>query len=88
MKGDLTMKKKNTTDHYRLVRTDDGWRRNPDDSSWQWFDFPDITFTDDSDCRFELHAEAIVMAAELDVYREFLAILSDEISELRQSIGL
>ena len=64
MKGDLTMKKKNTTDHYRLVRTDDGWRGNPDDSSWQWF------------------------AAELDVYREFLAILSDEISELRQSIGL
>ena len=77
MKGDLTMKKKNTTDHYRLVRTDDGWRGNPDD-----------TFTDDGDCRFELHAEAIVMAAELDVYREFLAILSDEISELRQSIGL
>ena len=66
------MKKKNTTAPYRLVRTDDGWRGNPDDG----------------DCRFELHAEAIVMAAELDVYREFLAILSDEISELRQSIGL
>lgn len=35
---------------------------------------------------FELEAEAIDMAVELDTYREFLAILSREIEELRQQI--
>ena len=54
--------------------------------SLQWFDFPDITFTDDGDCHFELEAEAIDMAVELDTYREFLAILSREIEKLRQQI--
>lgn len=58
----------------------------PDGYSWQWFDFPDITFTDDGDCHFELEAEAIDMAVELDTYREFLAILSREIEKLRQQI--
>lgn len=47
---------------------------------------PDITFTDDGDCHFELEAEAIDMAVELDTYREFLAILSREIEKLRQQI--
>lgn len=65
------------------------FRRPPDHSlanSWQWFDFPDITFTDDGNCHFELEAEAIDMAVELDTYREFLAILSREIEKLRQQI--
>ena len=39
-----------------------------------------------SSCRFELEAEAIDMAVELDHYREFLAILSSEIEDLRQQI--
>ena len=39
-----------------------------------------------SSCRFELEAEAIDMAVELDNYREFLAILSSEIEALRQQI--
>lgn len=74
-----------TTEHYRLVRTEDGWRGEADDSSWQWFDFPDITFTDD-ECRFELAAETICMAGELDTYREYLDMLYDEIEELRHHI--
>ena len=39
-----------------------------------------------SSCRFELEAEAIDMAVELDNYREFLAILSSEIEGLCQQI--
>ena len=74
------------TEHYTLVRTENGWHGNPDGYSWQWFDFPEITFTEDGDCRFELEAEAIDMAIELDTYREFLTILSKEIEELRQQI--
>lgn len=70
----------------RLSKTKDGWHGDPDGYSWQWFDFPDITFTDDGDCHFELEAEAIDMAVELDTYREFLAILSREIEKLRQQI--
>lgn len=75
-----------TTDYYTLVKTDNGWRADANDSSWQWFDFPDITFTGD-ECRFELNAEAIVMAGDLDTYREFLGILADEIAKLRQHIN-
>ena len=45
-----------------------------------------LTFTDDGDCRFYLEAESIDMAVELDEYREFLTILSNEIEELRQQI--
>lgn len=74
------------TEYYTLVKTKDGWHGDPDGYSWQWFDFPDITFTDDGDCHFELEAEAIGMAVELDTYREFLAILSREIEKLRQQI--
>lgn len=37
------------TEHYALVRTEDGWRGDPDGYSWQWFDFPELTFTDDGD---------------------------------------
>lgn len=51
-----------------------------------WFDFPNLTFTDDGDCRFYLEAESIDAAVELDEYREFLTILSNEIEELRQQI--
>ena len=74
------------TEHYALVRTEDGWRGDPDGYSWQWFDFPELTFTDDGDCRFELESEVIDTAVELDTYREFLTILSNEIEELRQQI--
>ena len=74
-----TSEKYEGTEHYTLVKTKDGWHGDPDGYSWQWFDFPDITFTDDGDCHFELEAEAIDMAVELDTYREFLAILSREI---------
>lgn len=74
------------TEHYTLSKTENGWHGDPDGYSWQWFDFPDLTFTDDGDCQFELEAEAIDMAVELDSYREFLAILSSEIEELRQQI--
>lgn len=65
-----TSEKYEGTEHYTLVKTKDGWHGDPDGYSWQWFDFPDITFTDDGDCH----------------YREFLAILSREIEELRQQI--
>ena len=94
-KGDLTAapaKRKTptvgpfTTDYYTLVKTDNVWRADADDSSWQWFDFPDITFTQD-ECRFELDAEAIVMAGDIDTYREFLGILADEIAKLRRHIN-
>lgn len=74
------------TEHYTLTKTENGWHGNLDDCEWQWFDFPDLTFTDDGDCRFYLEAESIDMAVELDEYREFLAILSNEIEELRQQI--
>lgn len=74
------------TEHYTLTKTENGWHGDPNDCEWQWFDFPDLTFTDDGDCRFELEAEAIDAAVELDEYREFLAILSNEIEELRQQI--
>lgn len=47
------------TEHYTLTKTENGWHGDPDDCEWQWFDFPDLTFTDDGDCRFELEAEAI-----------------------------
>lgn len=81
-----TSEKYEGTEHYTLVKTKDGWHGDPDGYSWQWSDFPDITFTDDGDCHFELEAEAIDMAVELDTYREFLAILSREIEKLRQQI--
>lgn len=74
------------TEHYTLTKTENGWHGNPDDCEWQWSDFPDLTFTDDGDCRFYLEAESIDMAVELDEYREFLTILSNEIEELRQQI--
>lgn len=74
------------TEHYTLTKTENGWHGDPEGYSWQWFDFPDLTFTDDGDCRFELEAEAIDTAAELYEYREFLTILSNEIEELRQQI--
>lgn len=61
-----TSEKYEGTEHYTLVKTKDGWHGDPDGYSWQWFDFPDITFTDDGDCHFELEAEAIDMAVELD----------------------
>lgn len=64
-----TSEKYEGTEHYTLVKTKDGWHGDPDGYSWQWFDFPDITFTDDGDCHFELEAEAIDMAVELDTYR-------------------
>ena len=54
-----TSEKYEGTEHYTLVKTKDGWHGDPDGYSWQWFDFPDITFTDDGDCHFELEAEAI-----------------------------
>ena len=63
-----TSEKYEGTEHYTLVKTKDGWHGDPDGYSWQWFDFPDITFTDDGDCHFELEAEAIDMAVELDTY--------------------
>lgn len=47
------------TEHYTLTKTENGWHGDPDCYSWQWLDFPDLTFTDDGDCRFELEAEAI-----------------------------
>ena len=74
------------TEHYTLTKTENGWHGDPDDCEWQWFDFPDLTFTDDGDCQFYLEAESIDMAVELDEYREFLTILSNEIEELRQQI--
>ena len=81
-----TSEKYEGTEHYTLVKTKDGWHGDPDGYSWQWFDFPDITFTDDGDCHFELEAEAIDMAVELETYREFLAILSREIAKLRHQL--
>ena len=81
-----TSEKYEGTEYYTLVKTKDGWHGDPDGYSWQWFDFPELTFTDDGDCHFELEAEAIGMAVELDTYREFLAILSREIEKLRQQI--
>ena len=54
-----TSEKYEGTEHYTLVKTKDGWHGDPDGYSWQWFDFPDITFTDDGDCHFGLEAEAI-----------------------------
>lgn len=60
------------TEHYTLTKTENGWHGDPDGYSWQWFDFPDLTFTDDGDCRFKLEAEAIDTASELDEYQEFL----------------
>ena len=74
------------TEHYTLTKTENGWHGDPECCGWQWFDFPDLTFTDDGDCRFELEAEAIDTAAELYEYQEFLTILSNEIEELRQQI--
>lgn len=47
------------TEHYTLTKTENGWHGDPNDCEWQWFDFPDLTFTDDGDCRFELEAEAL-----------------------------
>lgn len=61
------------TEYYTLTKTENGWHGDPDGYSWQWLDFPDLTFTDDGDCRFFLEAESIDMAVELDEYREFLA---------------
>lgn len=74
------------TEHYTLTKTENGWHGDPEGYSWQWFDFPDLTFTDDGDCRFDLEGESIDAAVELDEYREFLTILSNEIEELRQQI--
>lgn len=74
------------TEHYTLTKTENGWHGDPNDCEWQWFDFPDPTFTDDGDCQFYLEGESIDMAVELDEYREFLTILSNEIEELRQQI--
>jgi hypothetical protein len=42
------------TEHYTLTKTENGWHGDPNDCEWQWFDFPDLTFTDDGDCRFYL----------------------------------
>ena len=42
------------TEHYTLTKTENGWHGDPECCGWQWFDFPDLTFTDDGDCRFEL----------------------------------
>lgn len=47
------------TEHYTLTKTENGWHGDPNDCEWQWFDFPDLTFTDDGDCRFDLEGEAI-----------------------------
>lgn len=74
------------TEHYTLTKTENGWHGDPNDCEWQWFDFPNLTFTDDGDCRFYMEAESIDAAVELDEYREFLTILSNEIEELRQQI--
>ena len=37
------------TEHYTLTKTENGWHGDPNDCEWQWFDFPDLTFTDDGD---------------------------------------
>ena len=59
------------TEHYTLTKTENGWHGDPDDCEWQWFDFPDLTFTDDGDCRFDLEGESIDAAVDLEVVGRF-----------------
>ena len=33
------------TEHYTLTKTENGWHGDPECCGWQWFDFPDLTFT-------------------------------------------
>ena len=74
------------TEHYTLNRTKDGWLADPQGNAHEWFDFPTITFSEDGECHVELDAESIDMSGELDTYKEFLTMLHDELTQLKQHI--
>lgn len=75
------------TEHYTLNRTKDGWLADPQGNAHEWFDFPTITFSEDGECHVELDAESIDMSGELDTYKEFLTMLHDELTQLKQHIN-
>lgn len=62
------------TEHYTLTKTENGWHGDPDDCDWQWFDFPDLTFTDDGEWYINLQGVDgnLMQEAEVveDVYGE------------------